>query len=124
MVAAEYVPDTGDLIKVDFSAAGRSEAEQAGHEQAGWRPAVVLSPKGYNKRSGLAIVVPVTNSIKGYPFEVDLPPGLKIAGTILSDAVRSIYWQQRRVRYFDKAPAEVLKAARAKLAALLGLPKP
>jgi len=123
MVAAEYVPDTGDLIKVDFSA-GRSDAEQAGPKQAGWRPAVVLSPKGYNKRSGLAIVVPVTNSIKGYPFEVDLPPGLKIAGTILSDAVRSIDWQQRRVRYFDKAPAEVLKAVRAKLAALLGLPKP
>jgi len=118
MVAAEYVPDTGDLIKVDFT------PQQTGHEQAGWRPAVVLSPKPYNKRSGLAIVVPVTNSIKGYPFEVDLPPGLKITGTILSDAVRSIDWQQRRARYFDKAPAKVINAVCAKLAALLGLPKP
>src|SRR6266849_8633794 len=97
MVAAEYVPDTGDLIKLDLSG-----------QQAGWRPAVVLSPKAYNKRSGLAIVVPVTNAIKGYPFEVNLPSGLKIMGTILSDAVRSIDWQRRQARYFDKAPAEVL----------------
>jgi mRNA interferase MazF len=66
----------------------------------------------------------VTSAIKGYPFEVDLPPGLKITGTILSDAVRSIDWQQRHARYCDKAPGEVLKAVRAKLAALLGLPKP
>jgi len=123
MVAAEYVPDTGDLIKVNFSGP-RSGAEQGGHEQADWRPAVVLSPKGYNRRSGLAIVVPVTSAIKGYPFEVDLPPGLKITGTILSDAVRSIDWQQRHVRYFDKAPGEVLRSVRAKLAVLLGLPKP
>ena len=118
MVTAGYVPDAGDLIKLDLSIG------QAGHEQAGWRPALVLSPRAYNSKTSLAVVVPITSSIKGYPFEVDLPAGLKVSGTILSDAVRSIDWQQRRVRYFDKAPAEVLKAARAKLAALLGLPKP
>jgi mRNA interferase MazF len=123
MVAAQYIPDAGDLIKVEFSA-GRLNVEQAGHEQAGWRPAVVLSPKAYNKRSGLAIVVPVTNAIKGYPFEVDLPAGLKITGTVLSDAVRSIDWRHRQARYFDKAPAEVLKALRAKLAALIGIAQP
>src|SRR6266852_8610984 len=96
MVAAQYVQDTGDLIKVEFS------GQQVGHEQAGWRPAVVLSPKAYNKRSGLAIVVPVTNAIKGYPFEVNLPSGLKIMGTILSDAVRSIDWQRRRPAILTK----------------------
>jgi mRNA interferase MazF len=117
MVAAAYVPDAGDLIKVEFGGG------QAGHEQAGWRPAVVLSPKAYNKRSGMAIVVPVTNAIKGYPFEVGMPAGLKITGTILSDAVRSIDWQHRQARYFDKAPPEVMTAVRAKLAALIGILK-
>jgi mRNA interferase MazF len=113
-MVAEYVPDTGDLVKLDFSSG------QAGHEQAGWRPALVLSPKAYNGKVGLAVVVPVTNSIKGYPFEVDLPSGLKISGTVLSDAVRSLDWRQRHARFFDKAPAEVTRLVRAKLAALLG----
>jgi mRNA interferase MazF len=118
MVATNYVPDTGDLVKLDFSKG------QAGHEQAGWRPALVLSPRGYNSKAGLAVVVPVTSSIKKYPFEVDLPSGLKIGGIILSDAVRSVDWRQRSARYFDKAPAEVIQAVRAKLAALLGLLAP
>src|SRR5258708_40258553 len=117
-MVAEYVPDAGDLIKVDFTSG------QPGNEQAGWRPALVLPPRAYNKKSGLAAVVPVTNEIKGYPFEVDLPAGLKITGTILSDAVRSIDWRARHIRYFDKAPPEVLRSVQAKLAALLGLSKP
>jgi len=117
-MVAEYVPDAGDLIKVD------SRGGQVGHEQAGWRPALVLSPRGYNKKTGLAVVVPVTNAIKGYPFEVNLPPGLKIGGTILSDAVRSIDWRERPAKYFEKAPAEVLRNVQARLAALLGLSKP
>ncbi len=117
-MVAEYVPDAGDLIKVD------SRGGQVGHEQAGWRPALVLSPRGYNKKTGLAVVVPVTNAIKGYPFEVNLPPGLKIGGTILSDAVRSIDWREHHAKYFEKAPAEVLRNIRARLAALLGLSKP
>lgn len=115
MVAAAYVPDAGDVIKVEFSGG------QAGHEQAGWRPALVLSPTTYNKRSGLAIVVPVTNAIKGYPFEVNLPGGLKITGTILSDAVRSIDWRHRQARYLDKAPPGTMTAVRARLAALIGI---
>ncbi len=122
-MVAEYVPDAGDLIKVDFTS-GRSSGGQTGHEQAGWRPALVLSPRGYNKKSGLAVVVPVTNAIKGYPFEVDLPAGLKITGTILSDAVRSIDWRARHVKYFEKTPTEVLRNVQARLAALLGLSKP
>ena len=114
----EYVPDVGDIIKADF------DDEQAGHEQAGWRPALILSPKRYNKTAGLAVVVPITNEIKGYPFEVNLPEGLKITGTVLVDAVRSIDWRERKARLHDKAPDEVVKNVQAKLAALLGLPKP
>ncbi|HXZ40572.1 MAG TPA: type II toxin-antitoxin system PemK/MazF family toxin, partial [Terriglobales bacterium] len=101
MVAAEYVPDCGDLLKTDFSAG------QAGHEQA-WRHALVLSPKAYNKKAGLALVVPVANAVKGYPFEVNLPANLKITGTILADAVRSIDWRVRKARYCDKVSAEIL----------------
>lgn len=118
MVTAEYVPDCGDLIKTDFSAG------QSGHEQAGWRPALVLSPKAYNKKSGLALVVPVTNAVKGYPFEVNLPGNLKATGTILADAVRSIDWRERKARYSERVPAEILGAVKARLAVLLGLPKP
>jgi mRNA interferase MazF len=94
-MVADYVPDAGDLIKVDF------RAGQIGHEQAGWCPALVLSPRGYNKKTGLAVVGPVTSAIKGYPFEVNLPAGLKTSGTILSDAARSIDWRERQVRYFE-----------------------
>lgn len=118
-MVAEYVPDLGDIIKADF------DIGQAGHEQAGWRPALVLSPKGYNKATGLAVVVPITNQIKGYPFEVDLPPaGLKITGTILADAVKSVDWRERRARLHDKASADVIRNVQAKLAVLLGLPRP
>jgi mRNA interferase MazF len=114
----EYVPSIGDLIKADF------DLDQAGREEAGWRPALVLSPKVYNKKTGLAIVVPITNHEKKYPFEVVLPVGLKIGGVILADAVKSIDWRARRARYHDSAPEPIVKAVQAKLAALLGLPMP
>jgi mRNA interferase MazF len=117
-MVAEFVPDLGDLIKADF------DLGRAGHEEAGWRPALVLSPKGYNKTTGLAVVVPVTNQVKGYPFEVNLPDGLKITGTVLADAVKSIDWRERKARLQDKAPADVIKNVQAKLAALLSLPRP
>jgi mRNA interferase MazF len=113
----EYAPDSGDIIKVDFNV-------EAGHEQAGRRPALVLSPRAYNKKVGLAVVVPITNSVKGYTFEVDLPSGLKATGTILSDQVKSIDWRERKALYFDKVPAQTFKTVQAKLAVLLGLPKP
>ena len=117
-MVTEYVPDCGDLIKADF------DYGQAGHEEAGWRPALVLSPKSYNKTLGLAVVVPITNQIKGYPFEVNLPQGLKIGGTILSDALKSIDWRARRARFHDRAPAETVNLVKAKIAAILGLPQP
>jgi mRNA interferase MazF len=113
-----YVPDTGDLIKVSF------DTEQAEHEQRGWRPAFVLSPRSYNKLTGLVVVAAITSQIKGYPFEVVLPPGLTFQGAVLSDQIRSLDWRARVARSFGTAPEEVLKLVRAKIAVLLGLPKP
>ena len=83
-------PDRGDLIWIDFD-------PQAGHEQAGRRPALVLSPRGYHQRTHLAIVCPVTSQRKGYPFEVPLPDGLAISGVVLADQVNSIDRRARRI---------------------------
>lgn len=112
----KYIPDTGHLIQVNFD-------PQAGREQAGWRPAIVLSPATYN-RIGLAIVAPITNQAKGYPFEVPIPRGLKIEGVILSDHLKSIDWLQRKARYKDAAPVNVIKQAQQRIALLLGLATP
>jgi mRNA interferase MazF len=110
-----YVPDPGHLIKINFD-------PQAGHEQAGWRRALVLSPASYNKKRGLAIVVPVTNQVKGYPFEVQLPRHLKITGVVLADHLKSLDWRARNARFQDAAPPEVLTQVRHLVALLLGLP--
>ena len=109
-----YVPDTGHLVKVSFD-------PQAGHEQAGWRPALVLSPATYNHRSGLAVMVPVTSHRKGYPFEVELPKGLKVSGAVLADHVKSLDWRVRKARYQDAVPAQVLTEVTRMLALLLGI---
>ena len=83
---AVFVPDAGDLVWLTFD-------PQAGHEQAGRRPALVLSPRSYNQKSGLALVCPVTNQVKGYPFEVPLPPGCGASGAILADHLKSLDWR-------------------------------
>lgn len=106
-----YVPERGDLIWVDFS-------PQAGHEQAGRRPALVLSPRSYNEKSGLTICCPVTSKVKGYPFEVALPAGLSVQGVVLSDHLRNLDWVARRAEHAGAAPA-ILDEVRAKLDALL-----
>ena len=113
MVRGAYVPDTGHLIKIDFN-------PQTGHEQAGWRPAIVLSPASYNRPSGLAIVAPITNQQKGYPFEVALPSGLKVSGVVLSDAIKNVDWRARNARFVETAPKPVLTAVRERLGLLLG----
>jgi len=74
-VAAAYVPERGDLVWLQFN-------PQAGHEQAGHRPALVVSPRSYNRRVGLALFCPVTSQVKGYPFEVILPSGLAVQGAV------------------------------------------
>lgn len=83
-----YIPERGDIIWITLD-------PQAGHEQAGRRPAVVLSPKTYNGKVGLSILCPITSQIKGYPFEVRIPPGLPIEGVILADQVKNLDWSIR-----------------------------
>jgi len=92
---------------------------QAGHEQAGRRPAVVLSPQSYNGKIGLAILCPITNQIKGYPFEVLLPAGLTVAGAVLSDQVKSLDWRARNAELIGILPGETISEVLQKLGTLL-----
>jgi mRNA interferase MazF len=92
---------------------------QAGHEQAGRRPAVVLSPENYNDKIGLAILCPITNQIKGYPFEVLLPTGLPMTGAILSDQVKSLDWRARNAELICTLPDETISEVLQKLSTLL-----
>jgi mRNA interferase MazF len=106
------VPDAGDIAWLAFS-------PQAGHQQAGHRPALVLSPASYNGRTGLMVCCPMTSQIKGYPFEVVVsrePPS-----AILADQVKSLDWRARRATIKDRVSPSVLDEARAKLAALIGV---
>ena len=96
-----YVPDRGDAVWLEFN-------PQAGHEQAGRRPALVLSPRAYNQRVGLALVCPITNHVKGYPFEVEIAAGQKITGVVLADQVKSLDWVARRAGFIDTIPATVV----------------
>ncbi|MES2164838.1 MAG: endoribonuclease MazF [Pseudomonadota bacterium] len=95
MVTSVYIPDCGDVVWLDFT-------PQAGHEQAGRRPALVLSVASYNAASGLAICCPVTNQAKGYPFEVPaaVPSKFQLTGVVLADHVRSVDWRARNARKF------------------------
>ena len=101
-----YVPERGDAVWITLN-------PQAGHEQAGRRPALVISPKSYNSKVGLAILCPVTSQVKGYPFEVLVPEGLPIAGAILSDQVKSLDWRARNAELIcslsDQVTGEVLE---------------
>ncbi len=107
-----YVPERGDLVWLEFN-------PQAGHEEAGHRPALVLSPKGYNRKVGLALFCPITSQVKGYPFEVVIPPGLKASGAVLADQVKSLDWRVRKARRLIRAPRNVLEKTLAKIQALL-----
>jgi mRNA interferase MazF len=92
---------------------------QAGDEQAGHRPAVVISPASYNRRVGLALCCPVTSQVKGYPFEVLLPQGLGVEGAILSDQIKSLDWRVRRAKRVGHVPADVLQETVGKILALV-----
>lgn len=113
MVTGPRAPDAGDIVWLSFS-------PQAGHEQAGNRPALVLSPRDYNRKSGLAVFCPITSNRKGYPFEVVLPPAAEVAGVVLADQVKSLDWRARRVRFICKAPPTVVREVQDKLSLLLG----
>jgi mRNA interferase MazF len=94
---------------------------QAGREQRGRRPALVLSPVSYNRRTNLAIACPITSHARGYPFEVALPEGGPITGVVLADHLKSLDWHERRASHAGKVPPEVLEDVRARLRPLLGL---
>ncbi len=102
-----YVPEKGDLVMIDFN-------PQAGKEQSGHRPGLVLSPEKYNRLTGLCIVVPITNSIKGYAFEVPCNSD-KVSGVILSDHVKSLDWKVRNAKFKGKASKDVMAHVLGKL---------
>ncbi len=107
-----YIPDTGDVVWITLN-------PQAGHEQAGRRPALVLSPAEYNGKVNLALLCPITSQIKGYPFEVRIPEGLKISGAVLSDQIKSLDWKIRYAEFADKLPNPVLEEVVQKVQTLL-----
>ena len=108
---SRYVPEEGDIVWLEFD-------PQASHEQAGHRPAVVLSRKAYNRKTGLAIFCPITTRIKGYPFEVNVN-GKKVKGAILSDQVKSLDWKARRAKLIEKLDDEALAEVVAKLSSIV-----
>lgn len=110
--AKAYVPRRGDVVWITMN-------PQAGHEQAGRRPAVVLSPEMYNEKAGLAIMCPVASQIKGYPFEVSLPSGLPVAGVILADQVKSLDWHARNAEKICTLPSKAISEILQKLGLLL-----
>jgi mRNA interferase MazF len=107
-------PGAGDVIWMSFT-------PQAGREQSGRRPALVLSPRAYNAKVGLCLVCPVTHHAKGYAFEVALPAGLPVQGVVLTDHIKSADWQTRGSDLIATVPADILEEVRAKLAPLLGM---
>ena len=111
-MSAAYCPKRGDVVWISFT-------PQAGHEQAGHRPALVLSPEAYNRKVGLAILCPITHQIKGYPFEVIIPPGGKASGAVLSDQVKRMDWKARQAAFLCSLPESTVKQVLNKLGTLL-----
>jgi mRNA interferase MazF len=111
MVKSDYIPERGDVVWLNFT-------PQAGHEQMGNRPAVVISPKEYNKRVGLGIFCPITSKEKGYPFEVKIKVK-KIDGVIISDQVKSMDWKSRGIEYIGKIGKEELEEVIEKISVLI-----
>ena len=107
-----YVPERGDAVWISLN-------PQAGHEQAGRRPALVLSPANYNGKVGLVLLCPITNQKKGYPFEVELPSGLPVTGVVLSDQVKSLDWRARNAERICPVPGETVAAVLKKLSTLI-----
>jgi mRNA interferase MazF len=109
-----FVPDRGDLVWLDFE-------PQRGHEQSGRRPAIVISPRGYNGKIGLALFCPVTSQIKGYPFEVALPEDSRVKGVVLADQIKSLDWRARRARFIERSTASCFSGVLARVEAVLSM---
>jgi mRNA interferase MazF len=106
------VPDRGDAVWIDFN-------PQSEHEQAGRRPALIISPAAYNGKVGLAIMCPITSRRKGYPFEVQIPDGYPVSGVVLADQVKSLDWRARDAEVIQRLPQVVTNEVLAKLATLI-----
>ena len=107
-----YIPARGDAVWITLD-------PQAGHEQAGRRPALVLSHEAYNAPVGLALLCPITSQVKGYPFEVALPAGLAVSGVVLTDQIKSLDWCALKASHICGIPEEVVAQVLRKFQALL-----
>lgn len=107
-----YIPSRGEIVWLTFN-------PQAGAEQAGRRPAIVLSPASYNEKVGLALFCPITSQVKRYPFEVVLPKELAVTGVVLADQVKSLDWRSRKAQFACQVPTEVLDEVLQKVTVLL-----
>ncbi|RAU94357.1 endoribonuclease MazF [Paenibacillus sp. YN15] len=112
MVVNRYIPDRGDLVWLQFD-------PQAGHEQSGKRPALVISPSSYNSKVGLTLFCPVTSRMKGYPFEILIPQNLPIEGVILADQIKSLDWNSRQAIFICKVPQAILDEVISKIDVLI-----
>jgi mRNA interferase MazF len=112
MVNPQYIPTRGDIVWLSFT-------PQAGHEQSGHRPALVLSPKSYNDKTSLALLCPITSTSKGYPFEVPLPSQSAISGVVLADQIKSLDWRSRQARFQCQTTRQVVGEVLAKVNVLL-----
>ena len=112
MSQARYVPRRGDFIWLDFN-------PQTGHEQAGRRPALVLSTTDYNRQVGLAVVCPITSEAKGYPWEVPIPLGEFLTGVVLSDQIKNVDWRMRSAEFISTGPSNLLTEVLEKSIALI-----
>jgi mRNA interferase MazF len=108
-----HAPKRGDIVWLTLT-------PHAGREQAGHRPALILSPDLYNKKVGLALACPITSQVKGYPFEVQIPDGLEVSGAVLVDQIKSVDWKARRARFCCTMPAATLAEVLRKLVPLIG----
>ncbi|MBU0486344.1 MAG: type II toxin-antitoxin system PemK/MazF family toxin [Bacteroidetes bacterium] len=97
----KYIPDRGDIVLLDFD-------PQAGKEQVRKRPAIVISPRIYNSKVGLAVFCPITSQIKGYPFEFLLPEKLKTRGAVLTDHVKNLDWKSRNAVFLERLPGSYM----------------
>jgi mRNA interferase MazF len=110
--STEYIPNRGDIVWLDFN-------PPTGREQAGHRPAMIISPKQFNSMSSLAFVCPITSRIKGFSFEVLLPEEMQTKGVVLIHHLRSIDWQAREIKFIEEAPILVIQEICAKLEPLI-----
>jgi mRNA interferase MazF len=110
--SGDRCPDAGELVWIDLN-------PTLGHEQSGHRPAIVLTPRQYNERSGRCIVCPITSRARGYPFEVAIPEGVAISGIILVNRARSVSWRNDTSKMGGVAPVKLLDEVRERLAVLL-----